>query len=215
LSLTRPPENAELAWAIRKLRIVEALSSQRIELAASKFALLLDEYSLEGLDWTTAFDSLVDCYVDRSGLAGGQSHTPRPLRDLTVRLLSPSAGSTVYDPVCGTGELLLGALAAAGSAGQAGASTKVCGQEINAFSAAIAKLRFVVNGLPPENIAVGDTLLDPLFLDDGRLRKYDFVVADLPIGAHLNQESMVRLGSDPYGRMWFGPPGERAESAFL
>ncbi len=54
-----------------------------------------------------AYEYLIKKFADLTNRKAGEFYTPRSIVQFMVRMLSPKAGDTVYDPACGTGGMLL------------------------------------------------------------------------------------------------------------
>lgn len=142
----------------------------------------------------------------------GELYTPPPVADLMARLLAPEPGSTIYDPTCGTGGLLIEAAKWATEDG--GNPPRLFGQDLNPAAVALARVRAHVWMALDADLAVGDVLLNPAHVADGGVRRFDYVVANLPLGVKLGDPAA--LAGDSYGR--FGAlSGQRraADAAFL
>jgi type I restriction enzyme M protein len=76
-------------------------------------------------------------------------------------------------------------------------------------------MNLFLHGIIDGNIAHGDTLTAPAFLDSrGRLAAFDVVLANPPYSIKAwNREKFTK---DPYGRnVWGVPPQGRADYAFF
>ena len=58
-----------------------------------------------------AYEYLVKKFADDSGHTAQEFYTNRTLVHLMVRMLTPKSGESIYDPTCGTGGMLISALA--------------------------------------------------------------------------------------------------------
>ena len=156
-------------------------------------------------------DALSAAMTGPGRFRGGDYYTAPRVVDLAVRLLDPAPGQEVYDPTCGTGGLLLGALDHATADG--GEAPRLVGQDLNPTAVALSRVRCHLRGAPAE-IAFGDVLQVPATGDGHTLRTFDYVVSNPPRGARLDQGA---LSGDPYGRFPasadHGPHG--ADAAFL
>lgn len=85
------------------------------------------------------------------------------------------AEHTIYDPTCGSGSLLLRALAEASNP-----RVSIFGQEKDSSTAALAKLNMLLHGISSADIKVGDTLADPQFKQYGMVSTFDVCVANPP-----------------------------------
>ena len=91
---------------------------------------------------------------------------------------------------------------------------RVYGQELNALTAAIARMNLFLHGVEEFTIANADTLEKPAFIKNGRLQQFDIVLANPPYS--IKQWNREAFASDLYGRnMWGTPPQGRADYAFL
>lgn len=99
-----------------------------------------------------------------------------------VRLLAPRGGETIYDPVCGTGGMLLAAVQhVRDNGGNVQALRgKLYGQEKNLTTSAIARMNLLLHDLEDFQIARGDTLRAPTFLEGDTLMPFDCVIAHPP-----------------------------------
>lgn len=138
----------------------------------------------------------------------GNSFTPVAIADFMVSLISPEVKERIYDPVCGTGGLLL---AAAGRV--QGTNFSLFGQESSREVWALAKMNMLVHKLDDAVISWGDALKSPLVVGN-ELEKFEVVLAHLPFGqTYWNVEAGRE---DPYRRFKFGiPASNKIDGAFL
>jgi type I restriction enzyme M protein len=207
-------ENAELAWIMQSLDLTRGTSTPGFSEVTRTLLELVNELDLSANEWARAMDTLVDTLIEGAGGTTAEFYTPADVGDLMVSLLAPQPGSAIYDPTCGTGGLLVRAYGAASRVSNDGDATSLFGQEVNSWTAALAKLRLIAHGLPPGNIAVADTLRQPAFLEGNTVRKFDYVIADLPLGLRMRPEVQNELDSDRFGRMRYGAVGFTADLAF-
>lgn len=57
-----------------------------------------------------AYEILLKKFADDSKAQAGEFYTPRSVVRLLVHILDPQPGETVYDPVCGSGGMLIEAI---------------------------------------------------------------------------------------------------------
>lgn len=147
------------------------------------------------------------------GRRGFGFFTPPAVSDLIARIMQPKPGESVCDPCCGSGSLLLACDAAARPSHDA-MGCQLYGQEKSGSTWAMAKMNMVLNGHPPSNLELGDTLLAPRLVSDGRLETFDVVVASIPFG--VSSWGYERAAEDSFGRYSRGvPPRSTAEYAFI
>jgi type I restriction enzyme M protein len=160
------------------------------------------------------YEFLIKKFADDSGHTAQEFYTNRTVVYLMVQLLDPRPGERIYDPTCGTGGMLISALAEVKRKGGEHRTLKLFGQERNHMTASIARMNLVLHGVKDSEIARGDTLAAPTFADDDRLRTFDVVVANPPYS--IKQWNRDAWMSDPWGRNFLGtPPQGRADYAFF
>jgi len=160
------------------------------------------------------YEYLVGKFADDGGSTAQEFYTNRTLVHLMAQMLKPQAGESIYDPTCGTGGMLLSALAEVKRAGGEHRTLRLYGQERNLMTASIARMNLVLHGIEDFDIQRGDTLARPLFTDGDRLRTFDVVLANPPYS--IKQWNREAFSSDPWGRNFLGtPPQGRADYAFF
>ena len=115
-----------------------------------------------------AYEYLVGKFADvtRRNKAG-EFYTPRSVVRMMVEILDPQEGESIYDPACGTGGMLLGAIEHVIRKGGDPRTFygKIYGQEKNLTTSAIARMNLVLHGIEDFQIAREDTLRNPAFTD--------------------------------------------------
>lgn len=159
-----------------------------------------------------SYEFLIKKFADMSKKNAGEFYTPRPIVKLMVRLLDPKPGETVYDPACGTGGMLIEAIHHMKY--DRLTYGRIFGQENNLSTSAIARMNLYLHGAKDVQIKQGDTLRNPLFLDKGKLRRFDCVLANPPFG--MEKWGAGQFESDMYGRnIWGCPSDSNADYAWL
>jgi type I restriction enzyme M protein len=129
-------------------------------------------------------------------------------------VLEPKSGESIYDPTCGTGGMLISALAEVKRKRGEHRTLKLLGQERNHMTASIARMNLVLHGVEDSEIARGDTLASPAFHEADRLQAFDVVLANPPYS--IKQWNREAWTTDPWGRNFLGtPPQGRADYAFF
>jgi type I restriction enzyme M protein len=161
------------------------------------------------------YEYLIKKFADDSGHTAQEFYTNRTLVHLMTMMLNPEPGESVYDPTCGTGGMLISTAAELRRQGKEWRNVKLYGQELNYGTSAIARMNLFLHGIADGDIAHGDTLAKPAFLDRrGRLRTFDVVLANPPYS--IKAWNRAAFAKDPYGRnMWGVPPQGRADYAFF
>lgn len=183
---------------------------------------LLEHFSSEKLslfhvpedELGNGYEFLIKKFADDSGHTAQEFYTNRTLVHLMVQLLDPQPGESIYDPTCGTGGMLISALAEVKRKGGEHRTLRLYGQERNHMTASIARMNLVLHGVEDSEIARGDTLATPAFSEQDSLRRFDVVLANPPYS--IKQWNREAWQSDPWGRNFLGtPPQGRADYAFF
>ena len=97
-----------------------------------------------------AYEYLIGKFADvtRRNKAG-EFYTPRSVVRMMVEILEPQEGESIYDPACGTGGMLLGAIEHVMRKGGDPRTFygKIYGQEKNLTTSAIARMNLVLHGI--------------------------------------------------------------------
>lgn len=161
------------------------------------------------------YEYLIKKFADDSGHTAQEFYTNRTLVRLMTLMLEPQPGESVYDPTCGTGGMLISTAAEVKRQGKEWRNLKLYGQELNYGTSAIARMNLFLHGIADGQIAHGDTLARPAFLNsEGGLRRFDVVLANPPYS--IKAWNRDAFANDPYGRnIWGVPPQGRADYAFF
>lgn len=160
------------------------------------------------------YEFLIKKFADDSGHTAQEFYTNRTVVHLMVQMLEPKPGESIYDPTCGTGGMLISALAEVKRKRGEHRTLKLYGQERNHMTASIARMNLVLHGVEDSEIARGDTLAAPAFHEDDRLQTFDVVLANPPYS--IKQWNREAWTTDPWGRNVLGtPPQGRADYAFF
>lgn len=158
-----------------------------------------------------AYEYLIGRFADiAKRKKAGEFYTPRSVVRMMVDILDPKEGESIYDPACGTGGMLLGAIEHVQRNGGDPRRFfgKIYGQEKNLTTSAIARMNLVLHGIEDFQIAREDTLRSPAFTDSstGGLATFDCVIANPPFS--LKEWGRDVWEADPWGRAEFGVPPE-------
>jgi type I restriction enzyme M protein len=162
-----------------------------------------------------AYEYLMRHFATDSGKSKGQFYTPAEVsrvmaQILGIRQAETSSATTVYDPTCGSGSLLLKV------ADEAGTPVTLYGQEKDAATSGLARMNMILHGHPTATIAQGNTLTDPKFKDGDALKTFHYVVANPPF-SDKRWSTGLNPQTDPYERFkTFGaPPPKQGDYAYL
>ena len=166
-----------------------------------------------------AYEYLIGKFADiTKRKKAGEFYTPRSVVRMMVGILHPKPGDSIYDPACGTGGMLLGAIEHVKQGGGDPRTFfgKIHGQEKNLTTAAIARMNLVLHGIEDFKIVREDTLRNPAFTDSstGGLSTFDCVIANPPFS--LKEWGREIWEADPWGRAAFGlPPDSYGDYAWV
>jgi type I restriction enzyme M protein len=200
----------DAAWT-NKERLPDATLKNLIEHFSSRSLSLA---SVPEDELGNGYEYLIKKFADDSGHTAQEFYTNRTVVHLMVRMLEPKPGENIYDPTCGTGGMLISALAEVKRKGGEHRTLGLFGQERNHMTASIARMNLVLHGVDDFHIERGDTLADPRFLTRDKLRTFDVVLANPPYS--IKQWNREAWTADPWGRNFLGtPPQGRADYAFF
>jgi type I restriction enzyme M protein len=162
-----------------------------------------------------AYEYLMRHFATESGKSKGQFYTPAEVSRIMAQILGihnaqTSAATTVYDPTCGSGSLLLRV------GDEADSPVTLYGQEKDAATSGLARMNMILHNNPTASIVQGNTLTDPKFKDGETLKTFDYVVANPPFSDKRWSTGLDPL-NDPHERFkFFGvPPAKQGDYAYL
>ncbi|MGL2486868.1 N-6 DNA methylase [Helicobacter pylori] len=170
-----------------------------------------------------AYEYLMRHFASESGKSKGQFYTPSEVSLLLSLLLGIDENTrqdkSIYDPTCGSGSLLLKASSLAGEKG-----LTIYGQEKDISTTALCRMNMILHHSADADIAKGgsSTLSNPLFIKNGMLQTFDYVVANPPFslknwtdGLSIDPKSKQVI-NDHFNRFEDGtPPEKNGDFAFL
>lgn len=160
-----------------------------------------------------AYEYLIKEFADDSGHTAAEFYTNRTVVKLMTMIMDPQPGESVYDPTCGSGGLLLNCALHLKDEGKEYRTLKLYGQEINLITSAIARMNMFMHGIEEFQIARGDTLAQPAFIENDELKKFNVILANPPYS--IKAWDRKSFETDPYGRnIWGTPPQGCADYAF-
>ncbi|QIR41637.1 SAM-dependent DNA methyltransferase [Tolypothrix sp. PCC 7910] len=137
-----------------------------------------------------AYEYLIKEFADSAGKKGGEFYTPREVVQLMIRLLKPQAGMSVYDPCCGSGGMLIQAKQYVEECGGESKNLSLNGQDTNGGVWAICKINMLLHGIRDADIHHEDTLVNPLHIENGQLKKFDRVISNPPFSLDYSLDGM-------------------------
>ncbi|WP_419893156.1 type I restriction-modification system subunit M [Oceanobacillus kimchii] len=169
-----------------------------------------------------AYQYMIGQFASDAGKKGGEFYTPAEVSELLARLVKPQENERIYDPTCGSGSLLIKVARQVPNR-----KVAIYGQERNGATHSLALMNMYLHGIDDAKIEWGDTLANPLLLEDEKLMKFQAIVANPPFsldkwamgfaGEGTNDGKFKMEASlDPYRRFeWGVPPSSKGDYAFV
>jgi type I restriction enzyme M protein len=162
-----------------------------------------------------AYEYLMRHFATESGKSKGQFYTPAEVSRVIAQIVgirdaTTTTSTTVYDPTCGSGSLLLKV------ADEAHVTITLYGQEKDAATAGLARMNMILHDNAGALIKQGNTLSNPLFTEGDTLKTFNYVIANPPFSDKRWSTGIEPL-NDPYQRFRsFGtPPARQGDYAYL
>ena len=164
-----------------------------------------------------AYEYLLRKFAEGQGQSAGEFYTPKEVGWLMARLINPKPHTTIYDPACGSGGLLIKPrlLFKETHPEQQGAAPQIYGQELTATTYAMAKMNAFLHDFIGADLRIGDTFRNPGFVADGsELQRFDYVLANPMWNQKEYNENFY--ANDSWGRFTYGvPPSSSADWAWV
>ncbi len=169
-----------------------------------------------------AYQYMIGLFASDAGKKGGEFYTPAEVSELLARLVKPKENDRIYDPTCGSGSLLLKVAKQVPSK-----KVAIYGQERNGATHSLALMNMYLHGIDDAKIEWGDTLANPLHLEDGKLMKFQVIVANPPFSldkwamgfageGSTDKKFKMEASLDPHRRFeWGVPPASKGDYAFV
>lgn len=164
-----------------------------------------------------AYEYLMKNFATESGKSKGQFYTPAEVSRVMAKVIGLGNAkngkkTTIYDPTCGSGSLLLRAMY------ETPDGATIYGQEKDNATVGLAKMNMILHNEIYADIKQGDTINDPQFKDDDQLKTFDYIVANPPFSTKSWLKSAK--AEDEYHRWGEGvkigvPPEKNGDYAFL
>jgi type I restriction enzyme M protein len=155
---------------------------------------------------------MIERFGADAGKKAGEFFTVRNVAKLVAKLAEPKPGARICDPCAGSGGLLL--LAGEEVEKQGSKNYALYGQESTGSTFQLARMNMFLHGKDSARIEWGDTLNNPLLVEDDHLMKYDIVVSNPPFS--LKKWGAEYADADKYKRFWRGvPPKDKGDFAFI
>lgn len=159
-----------------------------------------------------AYMYMIERFGADAGKKAGEFFTVRNVAKLVAMLAEPKEGARISDPACGSGGLLL--LAGEEVEKLGSKNYALYGQESTGSTFQLARMNMFLHGKDSARLEWGDTLNNPLLVENDQLMHFDVVVANPPFS--LKKWGAEHAESDKYNRFWRGvPPKDKGDFAFI
>ena len=145
-----------------------------------------------------AYEFLLRKFAEGSGQSAGEFFTPTQVGFLMAHIMRPKPGEDCHDYACGSAGLLVKLqLVTRELDPTSRVPLKLCGQELQADSYAVAHMNAIIHDMETE-IARGDTMINPKFKNAaGQIGTHDIVVANPMWNQPFNPDVFA---NDPFDR---------------
>lgn len=169
-----------------------------------------------------AYQFMIERFASDAGKKGGEFFTPSMVSELLARLVKPRENDRIYDPTCGSGSLLIKVANQVSNK-----KVAIYGQERNGQTHSLALMNMYLHGIDDAKIEWGDTLANPLHLEDGKLMKFQAIVANPPFSldkwamgfageGNTDEKFKMEASLDQHRRFeWGVPPASKGDYAFV
>lgn len=155
------------------------------------------------------YEYLIARFAAQAGKKAGEFYTPGEVSETLARLVAPQDGDRICDLTCGSGSLLIKASKQVGTK-----NFSLFGQEMNGSTWALCKMNMFLHEVDAARIEWEDTIRHPQLVEDGKLMKFEIVVANPPFS--LDKWGQEIAASDQYDRFHAGiPPKSKGDWAFI
>lgn len=161
-----------------------------------------------------AYEFLISNYAANAGKSGGEFFTPQHVSKLIAQLAMHGQTSVnkIYDPAAGSGSLLLQA--------KKHFDAHIIeegffGQELNHTTYNLARMNMFLHNINYDkfNIQLGDTLIEPHFLDD---KPFDAIVSNPPYSVKwIGSDDPTLINDDRFAPAGVLAPKSKADFAFV
>lgn len=162
-----------------------------------------------------AYEYLMKQFASEAGKSKGQFYTPSEVSRIMAKILKISESRKspieVYDMTCGSGSLLI----KAGNEATDNSKVYLYGQEKDTNTTGLCVMNMFLHGNATAQIKSGNTLTNPQFLENRKIRTFDFCVANPPFSVKKwNTDLTAENNFDRF--TGFGtPPDNCGDYAFL
>lgn len=151
--------------------------------------------------WISALSELLISHLAEDAARHGVAYyTPREIAELITQLVAPESHERIYDPVCGSGGLLIHVARAI-----ADEDFALYGHEAHHATWALCRMNVMFQKLDSARIIHGDAIRSPFRAKDDTLQTFEVIVSDPPFSLEWDAESSRY---DPLNRFKRGIPSK-------
>lgn len=155
---------------------------------------------------------MIERFGADAGKKAGEFFTIGNVARLVAKLAEPKPGDRIVDWACGSGGLLL--LAGEEVEAQNSKNYALYGQESTGSTYQLARMNMFLHGKDSTRLEWGDSLNNPLLVENGKLMKFDRAVMNPPFS--LKKWGAENAEADQYNRFYRGvPPKDKGDYAFI
>lgn len=137
-----------------------------------------------------AYEYLIKFFADSAGKKAGEFYTPNEVVRLLANILEPEANAEIYDPTVGSGGMLIECKNYVESRYGSAKNLSLYGQEKSGTVWSLSKMNMLFHSIYDSKILNGDTLMNPLHIENGELKTFDIVIANPPFSQNYTKDGM-------------------------
>lgn len=160
-----------------------------------------------------AYEYLIKFFADSAGKKAGEFYTPADVVRTLVEIVDPRPGTSIYDPTCGSGGMLIQTRDYIRECGGDPRDLSLFGQESIGTTWSICKMNMLLHGISHADIRQEDTIRRPQHKDEtNELKRYDRVLANPPFSQNYIKKDIEYPGRFA---VWLPEKGKKADLMFV
>jgi len=160
-----------------------------------------------------AYEYLIKFFADSAGKKAGEFYTPADVVRTLVEIVDPQPGTSIYDPTCGSGGMLIQTRDYIRECGGDPRDLSLFGQESISTTWSICKMNMLLHGISHADIRQEDTLRHPQHkAESNELKRYDRVLANPPFSQNYIKKDIEYPGRFA---VWMPEKGRNADLMFV
>lgn len=160
-----------------------------------------------------AYEYLIKFFADSAGKKAGEFYTPADVVRTLVEIVDPQPGTSIYDPTCGSGGMLIQTRDYIRECGGDPRDLSLFGQESIGTTWSICKMNMLLHGISHADIRQEDTIRRPQHKDEtNELKRYDRVLANPPFSQNYIKKDIEYPGRFA---VWLPEKGKKADLMFV